>query len=46
MTALGAVVVGTAEADWAEDGVYGLGPVVGELRQVARATADPGAAMP
>jgi hypothetical protein len=45
MTTLGAVVLGTAEADWAEDGVDGLGPVVGELRLVARAAVDPGAAM-
>jgi len=45
MTTLGAVVVGTAEADWAKDGVDGLGPVVGELRQVARAAVYPGAAM-
>ena len=46
MTTLGAVVVGTAEADWAEDGVDGLFPIATELGQVARATVDPGAAMP
>jgi len=46
MTTLGAVVVGSAEADGPEDGVDGLGPVVAELCQMARTTVDAGATMP
>lgn len=46
MAALLTVVVGPAEADGPEDGVDGLGPIVAELCQMARATVDPGATMP